>query len=176
MEDEVLDEELSMMYEEPGKAKVLDSSTFLRPLKQLKLRKPVLIDVSQTVQEALTLMQVKQVGCVLVTRGVSLAGIITERDLVSKGLARGVDLGAVKVQEFMTPDPVTLQPEDSVAFVLNAMHVGGYRHVPIVDERNRPLAVVSVKDIIGFIVENFPEEILNLPPKPIRKTEQLDGG
>jgi hypothetical protein len=33
-----------------------------------------------------------------------------------------------------------------------------------------------VKDIIGFIVENFPEEILNLPPKPIRKTEQLDGG
>jgi CBS domain-containing protein len=176
MEDEVLDEELSMMYEEPGKAKVLDSSTFLRPLKQLKLRKPVLIDVSQTVKEALTLMQVKQVGCVLVTRGVSLAGIITERDLVSKGLARGVDLGAVKVQEFMTPDPVTLQPEDSVAFVLNAMHVGGYRHVPIVDERNRPLAVVSVKDIIGFIVENFPEEILNLPPKPIRKTEQLDGG
>ncbi|HEY6191863.1 MAG TPA: CBS domain-containing protein [Bacteroidota bacterium] len=176
MEDEVLDEELSMMYEEPGKAKVLDSSTFLRPLKQLKLRKPVLIDVSQTVKEALTLMQVKQVGCVLVTRGVSLAGIITERDLVSKGLARGVGLGAVKVQEFMTPDPVTLQPEDSVAFVLNAMHVGGYRHVPIVDERNRPLAVVSVKDIIGFIVENFPEEILNLPPKPIRKTEQLDGG
>jgi CBS domain-containing protein len=176
MEDEALDEELSMMYEEPGRVKVLDSSTFLRPLKHLKLRKPVVIDVTQSVQEALTLMQVKQFGCVLVTRGETLAGILTERDLVTRGLAREMDLGAVPVQELMTPDPVTLQPEDSVAFVLNAMHVGGYRHVPVVDDGNRPLAVVSVKDIIGFIVENFPEEILNLPPKPVRKTEQLDGG
>jgi CBS domain-containing protein len=176
MEDEALDEEYSIMYEEPGRSKALDSSTFLRPLKHLKLRKPPVINVIQTVQEALTLMQTKQFGCVLVTRGENLAGILTERDVVTKGLARGADLGAAKVQELMTPDPVTLQPDDSVAFVMNAMHVGGYRHVPIVDARNRPLAVVSVKDIIGFIVENFPEEILNLPPKPVRKTEELDGG
>jgi hypothetical protein len=59
---------------------------------------------------------------------------------------------------------------------MNAMHVGGYRHVPVVDAGNVPLAVVSVKDIIGFIVENFPQEILNLPPKPLRTTSREDGG
>jgi CBS domain-containing protein len=59
---------------------------------------------------------------------------------------------------------------------MNSMHVGGYRHVPVVNDKNIPLAVVSVKDIIGFIVENFSEEILNLPPKPLRDASREDGG
>ena len=176
MEDEILDDEFSIMYEEPGRTKTLDSNTFLKPVKNLRLRKPVMIDMSQSVQEAITLMQLKQFGCVLVTRGDSLAGILTERDIMAKALGEQRDLDTIPVKEMMTPNPVTLQPDDSVAFVLNAMHVGGYRHVPIVDDRNRPLAVVSVKDIIGFVVDNFPEEILNLPPKPVRKTEHQDGG
>src|ERR1044072_4813188 len=176
MEDEILDEELSMMYEEPERTKTLDSNTFLKPVRSLKLRKPVTVDLNQSVQEALSVMQAKRFGCVLVTAGSTLAGILTERDIVGKALGKGRDLKAVPVKELMTADPVTLQQDDSVAFVLNAMHVGGYRHVPIVDDKNRPLAVFSVKDIIGFIVDHFPEEILNLPPKPIRKTEHLDGG
>src|SRR5438309_11104496 len=176
MEDEILDEEFSIMYQEAERMKVLDSTTFLRPVKNLKLKKPVMIDVGQTVAEALSLMQTKQFGCLLVTRGSALAGILTARDSVAKALGEGRDLARIPVTEIMTPDPITLQPDDSVAFVMNAMHVGGYRHVPIVDERNQPLAVVSVKDIIAFIVESFPEEILNLPPKPIRKAKRQDGG
>jgi len=176
MEDEILDEEFSMMYQEPERTKTLDSNTFLRPVKNLRLRKPVMVDVTQSVQEAITLMQLKQFGCVIITRGETLAGILTERDIVTKVLGEERDLDTISVQEMMTPDPVSLQPDDSVAFVLNAMHIGGYRHVPVVDDRNRPLAVVSVKDIIGFIVDNFPEEILNLPPKPVRTTDHLDGG
>jgi len=176
MEDEILDEEFSIMYQEAERTKVLDSSTFLRPVKNLKLKRPVTVDVNQSVAEALALMKSKQFGCLLVTRGEVVAGILTERDIVTKALKDEEDLGAIPVSEIMTADPVTLQPDDSVAFVMNAMHVGGYRHVPIVDERNQPLAVVSVKDIITFIVESFPEEILNLPPKPIRKAKQQDGG
>src|SRR5713226_3168290 len=152
MEDEILDEEFSIMYQETERTKVLDSTTFLRPVKNLKLRKPVTVDVDQTVAQALALMKSKQFGCLLVTRGDGLAGILTERDIVTKALKDEEDLGAIPVSEIMTADPVTLQPDDSVAFVMNAMHVGGYRHVPIVDERNQPLAVVSVKDIITFIV------------------------
>jgi len=75
----------------------------------------------------------------------------------------------------MTAKVEGFQPEDSVAYVLNAMHVGGYRHVPVVDETGKPLAVVSVKDIVGFLIEHFSEDILNLPPAPMRKTEQREG-
>ncbi|TLY30986.1 MAG: hypothetical protein E6K56_06120 [Ignavibacteria bacterium] len=59
MEDEILDEEFSIMYQEAERMKVLDSTTFLRPVKNLKLKKPVMIDVGQTVAEALSLMQTK---------------------------------------------------------------------------------------------------------------------
>jgi len=45
------------------------------------------------------------------------------------------------------------------------MEVGGFRHVPIVDEHGRPKLVVSVRDIVTFLVSSFPEEVLNLPPE-----------
>jgi|ERR1051326_7501319 CBS domain-containing protein len=176
MENDIIDEELSQIYEESDRSNVLDSSTFRTPAKNLKLRKPITIEAGQTVQEALTLMRLKQFGCILVIRGHALAGILTERDIVAKALGRENDMSKIFVEDVMTPEPVCFQPEDSIAFVMNSMHVGGYRHVPIVDEQNSPVAVISVRDIIGFIVEKFPEEILNLPPKPMRTTTVLDGG
>ncbi len=121
-------------------------------------------------------MQERHFGCLLVTAGVKLAGIITERDILNKALGKGRSPDTIPVEEIMTPDPESFHPEDSVASVMNAMYMGGYRHTPVVDEQNVPLAVISVKDIIGFIVENFPEEILNLPPKSSGKPPQQDGG
>lgn len=176
MEEEQLDEEFSIMYEESARVKVLNSDTFRTPIKNLKVRKPVCLDRKRSVQEAVTLMQQRQFGCVLVTEGVKLTGIITERDVITKALGKAQQLTAIRIEEIMTAKPESFQPEDKIAFVMNAMHVGGYRHVPVVDEQNVPLAVISVKDIIGFIVENFTEEILNLPPKPMRKSSQQDGG
>ncbi len=75
----------------------------------------------------------------------------------------------------MTPKVEGLQADDSIAFVLNTMHVGGYRHVPITDDRGVPVAVVSVKDIVGFIIEHFQEDVVNLPPRPMRTTNEREG-
>lgn len=176
MDDDMLDEEWSIMYQESEKTKVLDSNTFKKPVKNVKVRKPLVLKMGQTVKDAVQLMQDKDLGCVLIVKDGKLAGILTERDVLMKTVGAGKDIAKVKVEEIMTADPESFQPEDSVAFVLNAMSVGGYRHVPIVDEQDRPIAVVSVKDIIGFIVDHFPEEVLNLPPKPIRRSDQIDGG
>lgn len=176
MGDEILDEEWSIMYEESQKRKVLDSNTFKKPVKNVRVRKPIVMNVGRSVKEAIALMQKKQLGCVLVVQEERLAGILTERDILMKVIGSGKDLSNVKVEDIMTPDPEAFQPDDSVAFILNAMSVGGYRHVPIVDEQNKPIAVVSVKDIVTFLVEHFPEEVLNLPPHPIRHANQIDGG
>lgn len=176
MEDDILDEELSIMYQEPGRQKVLDSSTFIKPIKNLKVRKPLTLHSGKTVQDALKLLQSKHTTCLLITQGEALIGILTERDIITKVLPFGKPLAAFSVDDIMTRSPASFQPDDSVAFVLNAMHIGGYRHVPVVDEHNRPLAIVSVRDIISFIVEHFSEEILNLPPRPVRGTSRQDGG
>ena len=176
MEDEILDEEFSIMFQESERVKVLDSTTFMQPIKHLKVRKPLTLAVGRTVKDAIELMQTKEVACILVTKESKLVGILTERDIITKAIGKGKDFGSMKVEDLMTPNPESFQPEDKIAFVINAMDVGGFRHVPVVDEQNHPLAVVSVKDIIGFIAEHFSEELLNLPPKPMRGTKQQDGG
>ena len=162
------------MYEENMTAKVLDSSTFKKPIKSLKLHKPIEVSPTQGVVEAVSLMQQKKLGCVLVTMGGKMVGIFTERDVLTRvfGKAGGEKL---QVKDVMTPNPEGFQPDDSVAYVLNAMSVGGYRHVPVVNAMGKPIAVISIKDIMSFLIEHFPEEVLNLPPSPMRTTERREG-
>ncbi len=174
MDNEYVDEELSQMYEDLSSKKVLNSATFRAPIKQLRVLKPFSMSPAQSVAEAVDLMKKNRFGCVVITEKNRLVGIFTERDILTK-VAGVQGAESKKLKDVMTPNPEVFQPDDSIAYVLNAMHVGGYRHVPVVDEKQQPLAVVSVKDIIGFILEHFPEDILNLPPKPMRSTEQREG-
>jgi CBS domain-containing protein len=94
-----------------------------------------------------------------------VVGIFTERDLVNRALAvKGY--AKAPVSRFMTKDPETLRPADSVAYAINKMSVGRFRHVPLVDDAGRPAGMISIRDIADLIVELCPEEILNLPPEP----------
>ena len=56
------------------------------------------------------------------------------------------------------------------------MHVGGFRHVPITDGTGHPVGLLSVKDIVGFICELFPDAVLNLPDDPASEAHEMDGG
>lgn len=175
MNNEMLDDELSQMYEEESRGeKTLDSSTLHLPIKHLRGRKPLTMNPDATVVDAVDLMRKKNIGCVLLTENKKLCGIFTERDVLLK-VAGTKKYASMKLSEVMTPDVEAFQADDNIAFALNAMHVGGYRHVPVVDHDGIPIAVISVKDIIAFILEHFAEDVLNLPPSPIRKTEQREG-
>ena len=126
---------------------------------------PRRIGPEQTVADAVGLMRQEKVGCLLVCTGERVVGIFTERDLVNRAiLARGY--GKAKVERFMTPDPETLGPRDPVVYALNKMSVGRFRHVPLVDEAGRPAGMITAGDLLDFLVELCPEEILNLPPEP----------
>ena len=175
MNDEMLEDELSQMYEEETKSsKTLDSATLHKPVKYLRVKKPFTLSPRNTVVEAVDLMRDKKIGCVLVTEDHKLVGIFTERDVLLK-VTGSKNYAHLKLADVMTSRVDAFQPEDSIAFVLNAMHVGGYRHVPVVDEEGKPIAVISVKDIIAFILEHFAQDVLNLPPTPVRKTSQREG-
>ena len=64
----------------------------------------------------------------------------------------------------MTENPEYLSPEDPLAYALNKMHIGGFRHVPIVDDDLKPIGLISISDIITTIADYFSREIINLPP------------
>ncbi len=146
------------------------------PLSELKLREPILVDAAASVVAAVNAMNEHRTGCVLVEDNGKLAGIFTERDVLTRVIFRNNN-NAMKVEAVMTRNPETLQASASIAFALNMMSVGGYRHIPVVDRAGRPVGVVSVKDLVNFLVDMFPESVLNLPPNPdmaIAKT--TDGG
>ena len=86
--------------------------------------------------------------CVLVMAGERLVGIFTDRDAVVK--AAGKRLASFHVRDFMTPDPVVLRHDDPIAIAIHKMAVGGFRHIPIV-ENGRPTGVVTARDVFHHL-------------------------
>ena len=120
-------------------------------------------------------MQDKKVGCVLVVEAGRMIGIITERDMLLKVVARDVSY-AEPVDKFMTPNPVTISPDHTIGDAAALMNDKHFRHVPVVDANGQATGIVSIKDIISIVAESFPEQVLNLPPRPHQKMETPEGG
>ena len=83
---------------------------------------------------------------------------------------------AAPVETYMTTDPRTLRLDQSVRDALELMQSGRYRNVPVVDDDRRLVGVVRQVDILKYLAESFPEELLNLPPRPHQRMEQAEGG
>ena len=86
--------------------------------------------------------------CVLVMSRERLIGIFTDRDAVVR--AAGKRLPAFYVGDFMTPDPVVLRHDDPIAIAIHKMAVGGFRHIPIVED-GRPTGVVTARDVFHHL-------------------------
>lgn len=136
------------------------------PIGKCQPRPAICVNPETTVADAIDLMQAHGMGCVLVVCDGELAGIFTERDVLFRVAAARRDATMTRVGEVMTADPETLTLDDELAWVLNLMAVGGFRHVPIVDAAGQPVGVLSVKHIVERLVELFPRDVLNLPPHP----------
>ena len=146
------------------------------PISELTLRTPIVVDAMSTIVAAVNAMNEHRTGCVLVSRAGRLVGIFTERDVLTRVIFRD-NARTMLVDTVMTKDPETLEASATVAFALNMMSVGGYRHIPVVDRDGKPVGVVSVRVIVDFLVELFPDGVHNLPPSPDKSIpKSLDGG
>jgi CBS domain-containing protein len=159
-------------YFEPTlrKSEGFDARLLREPLGVIPARKPLVFQPDATVTDAMRAMQREHRGCVLVTddgtQKSKLLGIFTERDVLFRIVDKGRNPAALAVGDVMTVDPENLSDRSTVAYVLNKMSVGGFRHVPVVDDEHRPVCVISVRDVVSFLVEAFPREVLNLPAEP----------
>ena len=146
------------------------------PVSELMARDPLVVNADASVVAAVNTMNERRTGCVLVQKDGKLVGIFTERDVLRKVIFHEGNR-SWKVEAVMTPRPETLPPSASVAHALNKMSVDGYRHIPIVDKGGKAIGVLSVKDIVHFVVEFFPDGVLNLPPDPDKNIPKTaDGG
>jgi len=156
--------------EDAARTRNFSSSLLQEPLRTLPSRTPIVLSPQMSVTDAVRVMHTEHRGLVLITQdgtaATKLIGIFTDRDVMNRIVDRGRNPATIALAEVMTTDPESLRPDSTIAWVLNKMAVGGFRHVPIVDEHGRPVFVVSVRDVVEFLVEFFPSEVLNLPPQP----------
>ena len=147
------------------------------PISSLGLQPPLVVELGTNMKNALNSLQQEKQNCLLITDNNKLKGILTERDILLKVTGKGFDLDLVTVDEFMTEDPEYLTPEDPLAYALNKMHIGGFRHVPIVNDTMHPVGLISISNIISTIADYFSMEIINLPPlERIVDSEMQEGG
>ncbi len=110
----------------------------------------------------------------LVLREGRLVGIFTERDYLDKIAGCSVDLDR-PVDEFMTPDPLTVKADAPVAEAFSIIVDGGFRHLPVVRD-DQVVGMVSALDLVRYVAELRPTEVFNLPPTPGRIMAEAEGG
>jgi CBS domain-containing protein len=117
-------------------------------------------------------------ACVLVVdERDHLVGIFTERDVLRRVVAGGLDPAVTTVGAVMTRNVEALTAADRVAYALHCMAVSGYRTVPIVDDTRRPIGVITASDVIRWLANEFAETVLNLRPgDAIKNPQQIDAG
>jgi CBS domain-containing protein len=141
----------------------------------LKLPTPLAVASGTSVRQVIDKVQRQQTGCVLVCEGTRLVGIMTERDVLMKVVARDVGYDE-PVDKFMTPDPITLTPERTIGEGIALMNDHGIRNIPVVDpQTGEAKAIFRIQDVIDYLAESFPEQVLNLPPQPHQKMTTQEG-
>ena len=121
-------------------------------LDQLEVGAPEILDATADVDDAIRRMHDKGIDCVLVVDDGRLVGIFTDRDAVLK--VAGTKAGSQPLSAVMTHDPVVLRHNETIAVALNKMAVGGFRHIPIV-ENGRPTGVVTARDVFHHLAESL---------------------
>lgn len=119
----------------------------------LRPRKPYTVAPDATVGETLKFMIERGVGCLVVVEGDRLLGIFSERDALLRLNVDAAKMADRPISEVMTVNPATLKSRDKIAYALHRMNVGGFRHVPILDDDGRLVGVISIRDILSYLTE-----------------------
>ncbi len=163
---EYLEEELERLSAPPERA--LSRESFMLPIETLLSKPALTVDVADRVDDAMAKMRESEYGAVVVTRAGKVAGLLTERELICNVIGVHDRYAELPAGEVMRADPVTLHSDDPILYALHNMQTGGYRHIPIVDAAQRPVSVVSLKDVVRFILSHFTDDVYNITPEPFR--------
>jgi CBS domain-containing protein len=121
------------------------------PVSVLRPKPPVTVPSAATVRQAIEVMLKHNLGSVLVVdEAGKLVGILSERDLLKKVAPLPDPYAELTVQRLMTSKPESVTAEDTLAFALHKMDIGGYRHLPVLRD-GKPTGVISVRDMLRHI-------------------------
>jgi CBS domain-containing protein len=133
-------------------------SMFSTPVREVMDSKKLLLAGPQTTARAAAeTMAARGAGAVLVVEGAQLVGIFTERDVVFRVVARGLDPETTPIGQVMTASPKTIEPDKAFGLAMVVMHENGFRHLPVV-EGGVPIGIVSSRSALDPDLEEFVSE------------------
>jgi signal-transduction protein with cAMP-binding, CBS, and nucleotidyltransferase domain len=148
------------VYAEKGPIRDLDD--VYRPLSVLMRRDIESIDREATLTTVAKRMTDKRIGALMVTQGGEVVGIVTERDLVHKGMAKNQDLAQTKVGSVMTQTLIDIDINRTVHDASDLMAEKNIRHLPIT-ENHAIVGILSVRDLMRMISVRDRPRFLNQP-------------
>jgi CBS domain-containing protein len=115
-------------------------------IREVMTADPHTVSSDATLEEAAQEMKSDDIGAVLVTDNGSVAGILTDRDIVVRAIAEGRDPSATKVADVATRDVKSLTPDSSVEDAIRIVREENVRRIPVVED-GRPAGIVSIGDL-----------------------------
>ncbi len=141
---------------------VIDHGFLCQSLGILNPHQPITVAPGDSLESVVSKLRSLKVGCVLIVDAAGKPqGIFSERDLTLKLGLNGAEHGSKPISEFMTAEPQTAFINDPIAYALNLMSAGGFRHLPIVDSDGLAVGIISVKDVVDFIVATLVDDVLS---------------
>lgn len=115
-------------------------------IREVMTENPKSVDASATVKDAAEIMASEDIGNVLVVENDEVQGIVTDRDIVVRSVAKGENPEDASVREVATTDVQTLSPDDSIDDAIKKMEEGDVRRLPVVED-GKPVGIVSLGDL-----------------------------
>jgi CBS domain-containing protein len=140
-----------------------------RHVRDVMTPNPKCLSNSDSVLEAARIMRDQDTGVVPIVDGNKIIGMITDRDIVVRAIADGKDINNVRVNEIMTKSVRTVKEDMPVNEVLSLMSSAEIRRVPVVNDRNELVGIVSIGDVASRTnqdgkVGQAVEQISEAPP------------
>lgn len=127
-------------------------TTSILPILKSKPEHLYSVSPTETVQDAVLVMNQHKIGCTVVMEGATLVGIFTERDILARVVAAGLDPKATLVKTVMTSPVRTVTPSTSIDEVMTLMFEKNIRHIPVVDG-GKVVTLISIGDVNRWMVQ-----------------------
>jgi CBS domain-containing protein len=108
------------------------------------------LNVDMNIKDASVIMKEWRNSAVLVIANGVISGILTERDVVFRVIASGLDPATTRVSDVMTRHVTCIQEDKPFGHALHMMYEGGFRHVPVINAQGKPVGIVTAQDALGL--------------------------
>ena len=146
------------------------------PIREISNREPVRVSGDTPVIDVIESLRQHGRGAAVIEDDTGVAGIFTERDVMKRIDHSDHSWHSKPVREVMTEKLATIRPDQSLRDAIDQMIAGHFRHLPIVDSDGSLSGVLSIRDLLAYIVEHFPADFVNLPSDPDHEASKPWGG